>query len=114
MIYAAYVLIYKEWSDWDLIFCMAMHYGSLLPDIDHPNSLAGHIVPAHLFFKHGGVTHTLLFSFIFLAIYIYSWHPFWLGLWVGYVFAHLFPDHWQGNPLQHLWYPYKRKRGKRK
>jgi hypothetical protein len=114
MIYAIYILINKQWSDWHLIFCMAMFFGSLLPDIDIENSIAGYLIPLHLFFKHGGVTHTIAFSMIFMGPYIYSRHPFWLGLWYGYVFAHLLPDHWQGKKLRYLWWPFNTKKKRRR
>ena len=113
MIYVIYILINKQWSDWHLIFCMAMFFGSLLPDIDIENSIAGYLTPLYLFFKHGGATHTLLFNSIFLIAYCITKHPFWLGIGAGWL-SHLVGDHLQGNPLRHFWYPFNRKKKRRK
>lgn len=113
MIYVIYVLIYSRWNDWDLIFCMAALIGSLLPDIDHPQSITGYLIPAHLFLKHGTATHTLLFNSIFFIAYYITKHPFWLGIGTGWL-SHIIGDNLQGNNLKYLYYPYKRKKRRRK
>ena len=92
---------------------MAALIGSLLPDIDHSNSIAGYLIPAHLFLSHGGATHTLLFNSMFLIAYCITGHPVWAGIGVGWL-SHLIGDKLQGNNLKLLYYPFKRKKRRKK
>ena len=82
--------------------------GCLLPDVDHRESIAGHVIPLWLIFKHGKQTHTLLTSSIFLIIYYFYRNDIWYGLWFGFVF-HLIGDNLQGNNLKYMYYPFKRR-----
>jgi membrane-bound metal-dependent hydrolase YbcI (DUF457 family) len=93
----------------DYLFIFASLIGCLLPDIDHKQSIAGHVIPAWLIFKHGKQTHTLLVSSIFLIIYAMSKNSIWLGLFFGYL-NHLIADNLQGNNLKYLYYPFKRRK----
>lgn len=93
--------------------------GSLLPDVDHPNSLVGRRAPVvsdavGLIFGHRGFTHSLLFAgavFLFLALFrvkCAAWLPLSVlgGLGVGIV-SHLIFDMLNPSPVPLLW-PWKK------
>ena len=112
-IYATkFYLLGFSWSNIDTVFVLACLGGSLFPDVDHKNSIAGYIIPAWLIFRHGTVTHTLLFSFIFLGIALGSKSSAFFGFWVG-IITHLVADNLSGNNLKYLYYPFKRRRKRR-
>ena len=81
--------------------------GSLLPDIDHENAVAGSIIPAWKIFRHGKQTHTVIALLLIVALYLYFRTDFLLGLSVGYA-THLIGDELNGNNLKYLFYPFKR------
>jgi len=93
----------------DILFCLAALLGCLLPDCDHKNAICGYVLPVWILVKHGTVTHTLLFSFCFLAMFTVAKNTAWLGLWFG-ITNHLLADNWQGNNLKYLYYPFKRRK----
>ena len=84
-----------------------MIIGSLLPDIDHENSIAGSVIPAWKIFKHGRQTHTILALLIIISLYLYFGYDWLYGLSVGYA-THLIGDELQGNNLKYLFFPLKR------
>lgn len=96
-----------------LHFLLGGLVGSLLPDVDHKNSIAGHIIPLWLIFKHGRETHTLLTASIFIVIYYYTNLEIFYGIWFGYM-THLTGDNLQGNNLKYLYFPFKRNKKFRK
>lgn len=81
--------------------------GSILPDIDHPESLIGRyniLAPVEC---HRGFTHTFLGSIVFTLPLIFFGLKSILGLWIGYIF-HLILDTF--NPAGIMWfYPWKKK-----
>lgn len=79
--------------------------GSLLPDIDHENSIAGSIIPAWLIFKHGKQTHTIIALLLISTFAYFSEIDFFYGLSIGY-FTHLVADEITGNWLKYLLYPF--------
>ena len=89
-------------------FIPATLIGSLLPDIDHKNSIAGAIVPAWLVFKHAKQTHTLIALFIIITLHLIFRQDFFYGLWIGYA-THLLADELDGAPLKYLFFPFKNK-----
>ena len=117
-IFATILLFIKDYNNFneqDLIFCFAAFVGCLLPDVDHPQAIAGHIIPLHKICKHGRATHTLLVNSLFLvAPYLITGyiHSAFQGLAFGY-FTHLFGDNIDGNNLKYLYFPFKRKKSKR-
>lgn len=118
VIYAAkFYFVGISFTESDLVFCIFCLVGSAAPDVDHEKAVAGHIIPAWKFLKHGGATHTLLFSSVFLGIALGTRSPAWAGFWVGFV-SHLAIDHMDGNKLKHLWFPlnviFKKKRRRRR
>ena len=92
----------------DLFVSLGAMVGCLLPDVDHKNSIAGHIIPLWLVFKHGKQTHTLLANLIICLLALIYRHPAIWGIALGY-FTHLFADNLDGNNLKYLYYPFKRK-----
>lgn len=88
-------------------FILGVVIGSLLPDVDHENSIAGSIIPLWKFVRHGRQTHTVLVIILLIALYI-TFDKTWIyGVTVGY-FSHLLGDELQGNNLKYLFYPFKR------
>lgn len=96
--------------------------GSLLPDIDHPQSSFGRrVLPISMLlaaiFGHRGITHSLLAVvamswLIWYALQGLNWHPgfsipFVIGLGVGYL-SHLAGD-WMTNSGVPLLWPSKRR-----
>lgn len=56
----------------DLVSCVCVALGSVLPDIDHPGSMVGKNVPLlPRLLRHRGVTHSLLFCV--LASLVNGW-----------------------------------------
>ena len=92
--------------------------GSMLPDCDHPNGTISKILPAwrlknkkkgsKAYFKHGGITHTILINIIIFVISFYYDNTFGIGVGWGYA-SHLYADDITGNKLNMLYYPFKRK-----
>ncbi len=97
-----YVLPYPEQ---ELYFVLGGLIGCLLPDVDHRESIAGHVIPLWLIFKHGKQTHTLLTTTIFLIAWYYTKNDVWYGIWFGYI-GHLMADHLSGNKLKYLYFPF--------
>ena len=100
-------------GEWELFFFLGGFIGCLLPDIDHPNSILGYLIPAHIFLRHGTATHTILAGCWVLAIAWVSKQPSVFGAGFGYM-THLFSDNIQGNNLKYLYYPIKRKKHRKK
>ena len=100
-----------------LFFILGGLIGVLLPDIDHPRSIAGYIIPLHKIklkmLGHGRATHTILFSLIFMFLYIKYEHHVFLGLWFGYL-VHLVGDNLQGVDLKYIYYPFVKGKNKNK
>jgi hypothetical protein len=92
-----------------MYFALGGLIGCLLPDIDHKESIAGHIIPAWLVFRHGRETHTVIACFIILALFLYYRNDFLYGLLFGYL-GHLIGDDMQGKPLKYLYYPFMAKK----
>ena len=129
-IYLLLIFLLPETTD-IFTFIIFGFIGSLLPDIDHSNSIAGSIIPLwkinhilkkrrekkrikkkgklELMLQHGKMTHTLLFSSIIFIIYLITLNEGFYGLWLGYI-THLIGDEFQGNNLPYLFYPFKRER----
>ena len=82
---------------------IAFIIGSLLPDIDHPNSEIGKFI--HLPIKHRTWTHAIYIPVILFLLSIKYKILFWLGL--GY-FGHLFWDSFSSKGNNWL-YPIKNK-----
>ena len=87
--------------------------GSLLPDIDEPNSFVGRRTFGlskliKKTFGHRGLTHSLLFWLLFSLLYYKFQNDFTLGLSLGYVF-HIIGDFFsrQGVPL---FFPFTKKK----
>ena len=99
-----------SFTDSDLFFILGALLGCLLPDSDHKEAIAGYIFPLHLIFKHGKQTHTLIAVAIILATYTLAKHEVILGIAFGF-FNHLCADHWSGNKLKYLYYPFTLKGG---
>lgn len=80
--------------------------GSLLPDIDHKNSLISKYLHFSLPFKHREITHSL-FALFLLSIFLNSFLPysFVFGIVIGYFF-HLLADFFTKKGIC-LLYPYK-------
>lgn len=105
-----------------IIMCGAI-VGSLLPDIDHRSSVMGRIIPLWILhrvfrrwtkiFKHGGITHTVLFILWIYLIYYFTEQEVILGICVGHA-SHVYIDHVDANRLTMLWYPFVKKRRRRK
>ena len=81
----------------DPLAIVALEVGSLLPDIDNPQSMLGHYVPLiGRFCTHRGFTHSLLFQVIVgmvLAVFTVT-NPSYTWLWwveVG-IISHVFLD----------------------
>ena len=102
-------------GEMSLINLGALAAGSLLPDIDHPDSYFGrrHKVISNVTTKtlgHRGATHSLLglaaCYLLFLVVQKFylsaelRWLPFWLA--VGYL-AHLIEDSFSARGIQWLW-----------
>lgn len=81
--------------------------GSLLPDIDHENSIAGSIIPLWKIFKHGRQTHTIIALLLIVIAYILLKKDWLFGLAIGYG-SHLIADELSGNNLKYLFFPLKR------
>ena len=96
--------------------------GSLLPDLDHKNSILGRYSPIPLLhnlfrrmkiyiFKHGGITHTILINiWIFIFAYIFK-SLLVAGIAFGYA-THLYVDNLDGNKLNMLYWPLILNRGR--
>lgn len=93
--------------------------GSILPDIDEPNSKFGRMTPGvshgiKLVFKHRGITHTLGASLLVATLLVYFWTQIPIGLAIGISLGYLF--HVLGDALSvsgvPLLYPFTEKRFK--
>lgn len=87
---------------------LAYLLGSLLPDIDHPNSKIGRVI--YLPFKHRTWTHAIWVPVALLITGIFFRWVFWLGL--GYFF-HLFWDSFSASGVD-WFYPKRNKSHKLK
>jgi len=101
------VVLYLPEPQDDLYFVLGALLGCLLPDTDHKNSIAGHVIPLWLVFKHGKETHTILANSIFVALYFFTKNDVWYGVALGYA-SHLITDNLDGNNLKYLYAPFKR------
>ena len=103
-------------------FSIGVYIGMKLPDCDHPKTPLGAISPIPWlhkkmkmfkwykgFWKHGGITHTILVNtWIFILAYI---NRSMLGAGIGFGYAsHLYLDHITGNKLSMLYWPIKTKK----
>ena len=111
-------------------FAIGSLVGATFPDIDHRESQLASIFPLwklndihkrwaakrkkkyrNFIFRHGGITHTAIFT---AWLFIFAW---WykssalLGLGFGHL-THLYIDHITGNKLPMLWWPLFERRGK--
>ena len=86
--------------------------GSLLPDVDHKDSIAGALIPAWLISKHMGITHSIVAVLVIIGIYIYTRDITVFGVIIGYT-SHLYIDNATGSKLPNLFYPIKRKKVRR-
>jgi inner membrane protein len=85
--------------------------GSLLPDIDHPNSYIGKkTFGMFSFFKHRGFTHSLLFSLLlFILLYFLPINVFFnIGLLIG-ILSHISLDMMTSSGLSYVFFPLKLK-----
>ncbi|MCX8146870.1 MAG: metal-dependent hydrolase [Candidatus Woesearchaeota archaeon] len=79
-----------------ILFMLLVLFGSLLPDIDHPDSKIGNNIKIISFlFEHRGFFHSLFFVFILFLAFM-SFHSYFRGIYstafiVGY-FSHLVAD----------------------
>ncbi|MBP2057938.1 inner membrane protein [Lactobacillus colini] len=104
-----------------LIMLAATGVGALLPDVDQHNSTASRNSPVNFsfFFRHRGITHTIVGWLIFssalyyfmnyfrkvpltLTIFRNDWGCLWLGLVVGYI-LHLVEDGFSRGGINWLW-----------
>ena len=108
-----------------IIVCVGVGVGSLLPDIDHPKSIMGHIIPLHYLhklcsnwkwykksnriWKHGGITHTILINTWIFILGYYIESLLIAGIGIGYM-THLYADHVTGNKLPMVWWPINKRR----
>ncbi len=98
-------------------FALGIFWGSLLPDIDEKHSLLGRFSPIPIlykvtkfsWFKHAGITHTILINIIIAGISYYYKSSIGYGVSIGYA-THLFADNITGNNLEMLWYPFRRRK----
>lgn len=90
--------------------------GSLLPDIDHPNSMLGHLVPfiSKPLNKHCGhrsLTHSILFIVsLTLILHLLGFEVFALGLGAGMVSHVLLDLFWPGSRGVAFLYPFYKRR----
>jgi len=100
------------------IFLSAVALGSLLPDIDEPNSLIGRKLfflsyPINIIFRHRMFTHSFLFVIIlsfllFILNHYYTNQIFYIGIVIGIV-AHILGDmHTKGGCPVFLPFSHKR------
>lgn len=82
---------------------------SLLPDIDHPSSRFGRMVPfisypISAIFGHRGITHSLLMVVVLLAALVIAGHAGWFvaPLVIGYL-SHLIGDMLTNSGVPLLW-----------
>lgn len=104
-----------------LIMLAATGVGALLPDVDQHNSTASRNSPINFsfFFRHRGITHTIVGWIVFSVILYYlmnyfriiplnaaifsdDWGCLWLGLVVGYI-LHLIEDGFSRGGINWLW-----------
>lgn len=105
------ILLYFR-IEYNLQMIICIMFGSLLPDVDHPKSTLGRVIPLHfLGVKHAGATHTVISNSLFFLAYWYTKNEIWLGLGIGYA-THLYVDNLDGNKLKYLYYPIRRRREK--
>lgn len=89
-------------------FVVSAVIGSYAPDADIRNSLAGRIVPAHLFVKHRGPTHSLFALGVVTMLPMCISIPIGFGLGMGYG-LHLLLDSLTKMHLPYWdWYPGKK------
>ncbi len=105
-----------QWDDWQrgVWFFGAACIGALLPDVDHPKSKIGRMLPGishgiHWLFRHRGATHSLLATFIVSSLVSLWSVEAGLGMLTGYL-THLACDFWTDGGIPLLW-PHKRRLG---
>lgn len=96
----------------DLLIVTGCCIGSLLPDIDIPGSIIGHLllpisIPINSFFGHRTVTHSILFIGIVCLIGLLLKVPYSLnmGLFIG-IATHLILDGLTPMGIPYLLYPF--------
>lgn len=95
--------LYQFGADTGLVFGTII--GSLLPDIDHPESKMGRHIPIvphmmYLVAGHRGITHSLIFVIILLTLGFF-WMPF-FGLAIGSV-IHIVGDMLTPSGVPFFW-----------
>ena len=103
------IVIYLPLPKDILYFALGILTGSLLPDVDHKQSIAGAIIPLWLVFKHGRQTHTIIVNSLFLIPYWLTGNDVWYGITIAYA-SHLAADNLSGNNLKYLYYPFRRRK----
>lgn len=99
-----------------ILLSISILLGSLLPDIDHPQSILGrHVLflskPIHRNFGHRTLTHSLFFIFaLVLTISLFGFGVFAFGLGVG-MLSHVILDlFWPGSSGVAFLYPFYKRR----
>lgn len=99
-----------------LILGVSILLGSLLPDIDHPNSILGrHVLfiskPLYRNFGHRSLTHSVFFVILLVLLFsLAQLNLFGLGLGVG-MLSHIILDLcWPGSSGVAFLYPFYRRR----
>lgn len=90
------------------LFIIGCGFGSLLPDIDLPDSMLGHFVPfVSYFMEHRTITHSLFFMLVTVLIALVCKSPYSLivGLCVG-IGTHLLLDSITPMGLPYLLFPF--------
>ncbi|MBU1711452.1 MAG: metal-dependent hydrolase [Proteobacteria bacterium] len=95
-----------------LIILLSVYFGSLLPDIDEPESRIGRKFPIvsnviKSIFGHRGITHTLAFPllFIVLSIYFESLRYLFAGIALG-VINHILGDMLTKGGIKNIFFPF--------
>lgn len=97
-----------------IAYAAGLTLGSLLPDIDKPNSYIGRrsfgvAKQVNKAFGHRGFTHSLLaWGAITIVLLLQHFSPFTLGLCLGYAF-HVLADYCSSQGVPLLW-PFSKKR----
>jgi inner membrane protein len=83
-----YYLEYNLSRELIVVYIIATIFGSLLPDIDEPESYIGRKIPIFsnflsIFISHRGITHYLCVPLFFLVIGIFQSNEFYSTLFIG-------------------------------
>lgn len=99
-----------------LILSVSILLGSLLPDIDHPQSILGrHVLfiskPLYRYFGHRSLTHSVFFVILLVLLFsLVQLNLFGLGLGVG-MLSHIVLDLcWPGSSGVAILYPFYKRR----